>query len=211
LDKIQILKTTDLIQQAGLKVFASLTCSAGFNILHLSETSFENTVEENGSKNHKPGAAAAASDEANQNEDAFFKVDITVPATHISLVDGAPRELICAYIKKFSLSFSRQHAVNSSDKVVETLSVSVANLQVDNEMPSARNTVLLASSSDNEGNDVFELSVIRCLDPKSSVLQCPYMSFVLRNIDVCVDPIIITAGGLCNFACSVLSFCANYF
>jgi hypothetical protein len=61
-------------------------------------------------------------------------------------------------------------------------------------MPSARHTVLLSSSSENEGNDVFELSVIRCCDPASTVLQFPYVSFVLRNVDVCVDPVIITAG-----------------
>jgi hypothetical protein len=41
---------------------------------------------------------------------------------------------------------------------------------------------------------LFELSLIRCVNATSSVLQCPYVSFVLRNIDVCVDPVIITAG-----------------
>jgi hypothetical protein len=197
LDKIQILKTADLMQQAGLKVFASLTCSAGFNVLRLSEKSFELGVEENGANIKKNDVDGEFSNQENDSTDAFFKVDISVPSTHISLVDAAPRELVCAYIKKFSLGFSRQHATNSFDKVIETLSVSVANLQVDNQMPSARHAVLLASSSENEGNDVFELSVIRCLDAKSSVLQCPYVSFVLRNIDVCVDPVIITAGAAC--------------
>ena len=128
------------------------------------------------------------------NSDAFFKLDISVPAAHISLVDAAPRELLCAYIKNVVVSFSRQHAVDMSDKIIETLSVSVANLQIDNEMPNSRHSVLLATSSENDGNDVFELSVIRCLDASSSIMQFPYVSFVLRNIDVCVDPVIITAG-----------------
>jgi hypothetical protein len=189
LDKIQVLKTVDLTKQLGLKVFASLTCSAGFNVLHLSEKSFESESGSGGSAN-----ASAATDSSGDNPDAFFKFDISVPAAHISLVDAAPRELLCAYIKNVVVSFSRQHAVDMSDKIIETLSVSVANLQIDNEMPNSRHSVLLATSSENDGNDVFELSVIRCLDASSSIMQFPYVSFVLRNIDVCVDPVIITAG-----------------
>lgn len=206
LDKIQVLKTVDLMQQAGIKLFAALTCSAGFNVLHLAEKSFETILVDHNSQNSKAPqhTDGDAGTQGAENSDSFFKIDVNVPATHISVVDAAPRELICVYIQGFALSFSRNQAVDSPDKVIETLSMSVASVQIDNEMPNARHAVLLAPSSENEGNDLFELSLIRCLDKTSPVLQCPYVSFLLRNVDVCVDPVIITAG-FCDFSASL--FC----
>jgi hypothetical protein len=196
LDKIQTLKTADLMQQAGLKIFVALTCNSGFNVLHLSETVFESASQTSGPSTPKAGSAEATSEDGNTAEP-FFKLDVTVPSVHISLVDSFPRELLCAYIKSISLSLSRQLAVDSPSKTIETFSANIASLQIDNELPSTRHPVLLSSSSENEGNDVFELSIIRTVEASSSVLQCPYVSFVLRNIDVCVDPVIITAGAFC--------------
>lgn len=120
------------------------------------------------------------------DEDASFSLRFSIPSISVSVVDNAisarhGREILLAQFDGLVASFGQ------SREGYHEIEVRLANLQVDNHVPSAIHPVLVFCPKNDEKEPFIHLSAVRRLQEQSSTYVFRYAAFRMLEVDVSLD------------------------